>query len=130
MFPAHPDTALLAASTELGSVIAAEGRKFGIHLLVATQRPGKVHDQVVSQCDNLVLLRMNSRSDVNDLVSLFSHVPPGMIQRSPSLGLGEVLYAGPIAPVPVFAKTRARLTHEGGADLPTAWATRARNDEF
>jgi hypothetical protein len=47
-----------------------------------------------------------------------------MIERSPSLTLGQVLYAGPIAPVPLFAQTRPRLSEEGGADLPTDWSTR------
>jgi hypothetical protein len=34
--------------------IAAEGRKFGLHLLISTQRPQKVHENVPFQCDNLI----------------------------------------------------------------------------
>ena len=43
--------------------IAAEGRKFGLYLLVSTQRPQKVHENVISQADNLVLMRLNSAAD-------------------------------------------------------------------
>ena len=76
VFPATTDDPLLAATTDLGTLIAGEGRKFGSHLFVATQRPGKVHPIVVSQCDNLVLMRMNGATDVDEIVTLFSHVPP------------------------------------------------------
>ncbi len=124
VFPAKPATPLERATADLGTLIAGEGRKFGLHMLVATQRPSKVHEQVIAQCDNLILLRMNSKLDVEELVDTFSHVAAGLIRRSPSLGLGQVLYAGPISPVPAFAQTRRRWTPEGGADLPTDWVTR------
>jgi DNA helicase HerA-like ATPase len=124
VFPANPTTPLERATADFGTLIAGEGRKFGLHLLVATQRPSKVHEQVIAQCDNLILLRMNSRLDVDELVDTFSHVAAGLIRRSPSLSLGQVLYAGPISPVPAFAQTRRRWTPEGGADLPTDWVTR------
>jgi uncharacterized protein len=42
---------------------AGEGRKFGLYLIVVTQRPQKVHENVLSQCENLVLMRMNSAVD-------------------------------------------------------------------
>ncbi|MET8776363.1 hypothetical protein AB0H49_16015 [Nocardia sp. NPDC050713] len=34
--------------------IAAEGRKYGLWLLLSTQRPSKVHPGILSQCDNLL----------------------------------------------------------------------------
>ena len=57
--------------------IAAEGRKFGLYLLTSTQRPQKVHPNVVSQCDNLVLMRMNSAADLAYAREVFSFVPAG-----------------------------------------------------
>lgn len=62
--PQTSGDALTVMATEHAVRIAGEGRKFGLVLLVSTQRPQKVHENVVSQCDNLVLMRMNSRSDV------------------------------------------------------------------
>ncbi len=58
--PAEPPDELGALATDLAVRIAAEGRKFGLYLLVSTQRPQKVHENVISQCDNLLLMRMNS----------------------------------------------------------------------
>jgi DNA helicase HerA-like ATPase len=38
-------------------------------MLVATQRPQKVHENVISQCDNLILMRLNSAADRRSLRS-------------------------------------------------------------
>jgi hypothetical protein len=122
VLPAETDDPLLSATAELGALIAGEGRKFGLHLFVSTQRPSKVHPNVVSQCDNLVLMRVNGAGDVDDLVSLFSHVPEAMIRSSTGFGLGEALFAGPIAPVPTVVQVTTRRTPEGGGDVPTDWA--------
>jgi DNA helicase HerA-like ATPase len=123
ILPSTTDDPLLQAITELGIVIAGEGRKFGLHLFVATQRPSKVHPNVVSQCDNLILMRMNGTRDIDDLVSLFSHVPEPMVRQASTFGLGQALFAGPISPVPMLAQVGSRLSAEGGGDLPTSWAT-------
>jgi hypothetical protein len=61
--PSQPVDAVTALATNYASLIAAEGRKFGLYLLASTQRPQKVHDEVLSQCDNLLLMRMNSEAD-------------------------------------------------------------------
>ena len=62
--PARPEDPLTAIATEHAVRIAGEGRKFGLYLLVSTQRPQKVHENVLSQCDNLLLMRMNSLADL------------------------------------------------------------------
>ena len=50
----EPADELQALTTERLVQIAGEGRKFGLWLLVSTQRPSKIHPNVLSQCDNLV----------------------------------------------------------------------------
>jgi hypothetical protein len=104
--------------------IAAEGRKFGRYLVLSTQRPQKVHRNVLSQCDNLMLMRVNSVTDLADLASVFSHVPATMIAEAKSFAMGEMLAAGPIASTPLRLRTGERWSPEGGADLPTTWAAR------
>ena len=123
--PARPEDPLTAAATDHAVRIAAEGRKFGIYLLVSTQRPQKVHENVISQCDNLVLMRLNSAADAAFAQAIFSFVPAGLVERATTFRLGEALVAGKISPDPALIRFGARFAEEGGADVPTTWATPA-----
>ena len=109
-------------STHRAVQIAAEGRKFGLYLLVSTQRPHKVHEGVVSQCDNALMMRMNSRGDIEDLTSLFSYVPAGLVAGLSSFRMGQALVGGKIFPLSGYVRMGARVSEEGGADIPTDWA--------
>lgn len=97
--------------------IAAEGRKYGLWLLLSTQRPSKVHPGVISQCDNLGLMKMSSPADLAELGSVFGFVPAELLARAASFEQGQVLLAGGFAPVDRVVRMRARYTHEGGADV-------------
>ena len=97
--------------------IAAEGRKFGLWLLLSTQRPSRVHPSIVSQCDNLALMKMTSPVDLDELATVFGFVPAAMLERSPRFRQGEALFAGGFVPVPTMARMGVRLTREGGGDV-------------
>ena len=120
--PRQPADAVTALATNYASLIAAEGRKFGLYLLTSTQRPQKVHDEVLSQCDNLLLMRMNSEADLGHLRDVFSFVPDGLIQRATTFRQGESLAGGKFVPYPTYVRFGQRLSQEGGADIPTSWA--------
>ncbi|PKH41057.1 ATP-binding protein [Nocardioides alpinus] len=115
--PAEPSGTMQAALVDRLIQIAAEGRKYGLWLLLSTQRPSKLHPQVLSQCDNLVLMRMNSRADLAELATVFGSVPHEMLDASPTFTQGEALVAGPLAPVPTLLRMGDRITVEGGSDV-------------
>jgi DNA helicase HerA-like ATPase len=115
--PAQPVGSLQRALVERLIQIAAEGRKYGLWLLLSTQRPSKIHPQVLSQCDNLALMRMNSPGDLAELEQLFGFVPPEMLRLAPMFRKGESLMSGAFAPAPTFVQVRRRRTQEGGGDL-------------
>ncbi len=87
--PQQSDDRVVRLATRRAVQIAGEGRKFGLYLLVSTQRPQKVHENVLSQCDNLMLMRMNSAADLAHLEANFSFVPWGLLQQATYFGLGE-----------------------------------------
>jgi uncharacterized protein len=114
---ADPVNRVQAAVTDRIVQIAAEGRKYGLWLLLSTQRPSKIHPQVLSQCDNLALMRMNSRSDLAELATVFGFVPPAMLAAAPYFAQGEMLLAGSFTPAPSLVRVGPRLTFEGGSDV-------------
>ena len=97
--------------------IAAEGRKFGLWLLLSTQRPSRIHPSIISQCDNLALMKMTSPVDLGELATIFGFVPAAMLDRSPGFRQGEALFAGGFVPAPTMVKMGGRLTIEGGVDV-------------
>jgi hypothetical protein len=97
--------------------VAAEGRKYGLWLLLSSQRPSKIHPQILSQCDNLMLMRMNSPDDIAELGQAFGFAPKAMLRASNGFVQGEALLAGGFAPVPMLVQVRERLTRQGGSDV-------------
>jgi hypothetical protein len=119
--PQEPASELETIATDYVIRIAGEGRKFGIYLLLASQRPDKIHSNVLSQCDNLILMRMNSKSDLDHLASIMSQVPTSLLDQATHFSLGESLLAGKIVQNPTFTKFSGRFTEEGGSDVPASW---------
>lgn len=115
--PAEPDGPVQKALVDRLVQIAAEGRKYGLWLLLSTQRPSKIHPQVLSQCDNLMLMRMNSPADVAELTEVFGFAPPAMIAAAPHFRQGEALFAGIFVPRPSLVRMGERQTLEGGSDV-------------
>ncbi|HEX5028587.1 MAG TPA: ATP-binding protein [Gaiellaceae bacterium] len=120
--PREPGDPVTALATEHAARIAAEGRKFGLYLLVSTQRPHRVNELVVSQCDNLVLMRMASTGDLSYVADVLSVAPRALLERATSFRMGESLVGGKIASHPAFVRFGPRISEEGGADVPATWA--------
>lgn len=102
--------------------IAAEGRKYGLYLFLSTQRPDRLHPEVLAQCENLVLMKTNSAAAIDLLAQTFSHVPRRMIELAPTFTIGQGLVAGRISPLPMLFSSGRRRSREGGADVPATWA--------
>lgn len=113
----EPVTPVEKLLTERIVQIAAEGRKYGLWLLLSTQRPSKVHPNALSQCDNLALMRMSSPRDLADLSQVFGYAPEWLLERSPAFTQGQALFAGGFVDQPSLVQMGARLTHEGGGDV-------------
>ncbi len=113
-----PVSAVDQRLTERIVQIAAEGRKYGLWLLLSTQRPSKVHPNALSQCDNLALMRMSSPRDLDELGQIFGYAPQSLLERSPTFAQGQSLFAGGFIDQASLVQMGARLTHEGGVDVP------------
>ena len=115
--PSNPTDPLAEATTARVIQLANEGRKYGIWLLLCSQRPSRIHESVLAQCDNLALMRMNSPGDLSQLEKVFGFAPAEMLRAAPGFRKGECLMAGTFAPAPAFVQIRQRRTQEGGSDV-------------
>ncbi|PRB09325.1 ATP-binding protein [Microbacterium sp. MYb62] len=113
----NPETAVERALTEQLVQIAAEGRKFGLWLLLSTQRPTKIHPNVLSQCDNLALMRVNAPRDLAELADVFGFASEEAIRRSAEFVQGQALFAGGFISAPTFVQMGDRITQEAGGDV-------------
>lgn len=113
----NPQTAVERALTEQLVQIAAEGRKFGLWLLLSTQRPTKIHPNVLSQCDNIALMRLNAPRDLAEIVDVFGFASEESIRRSMEFAQGQALFAGSFISTPTFVQMGERITEEAGGDV-------------
>ena len=81
-----------------------------------------MHENVLSQCDNLLLMRMNSEADLRTVGETFSFVPWGLLEQAVTLAQGEALVAGKLFSHPAFARFGRRVSEEGGGDVRADWA--------
>jgi DNA helicase HerA-like ATPase len=74
--------------------IAKEGRKYGISLVVISQRPSDVNKTILSQCGNFVAMRLTNPDDQNVIKRLFPDNLGGFSDMLPILDVGEALIVG------------------------------------
>lgn len=97
--------------------VASEGRKFGIFLVVITQRPGKIDQDVLSQCNSEIILRITNPLDQKAVLESGESISQAVIDDLPSLNVGEAILVGQFVKVPVNVKVRSRESQEGGGDI-------------
>ncbi len=97
--------------------IASEGRKFGMFLVVISQRPGKLDQDVLSQCNSAIILRITNPLDQKAIMESSESISESMLQDLPSLNIGEAVLTGEFVRIPVIASIRKRETAEGGGDI-------------
>jgi len=74
--------------------IAKEGRKYGVSLLVVSQRPSDVSETILSQCNNIMSLRLSNKQDQNTVKSFMSDNLTVFADILPTLDVGEAIILG------------------------------------
>jgi hypothetical protein len=85
--------------------IAKEGRKYGVGLVVISQRPSEVNRTVLSQCNNLIAMRLTNGEDQAVVRRLLPDSLGGFSELLPILDTGEALVVGDASLLP----TRVRI---------------------
>jgi hypothetical protein len=74
--------------------IAKEGRKYGVSLLIVSQRPSDVSDTILSQCNNVMALRLANSNDISAVRNMMPESMTSFIEMLPILDIGEALVVG------------------------------------
>ena len=74
--------------------IAKEGRKYGISLMVVSQRPSEVSETIFAQCNNFVALRLTNDADQAYVRRLFPDNANGITDILPNLSPGDCIVVG------------------------------------
>lgn len=91
-------------SSRTVQMIAKEGRKYGVGLLLVTQRPSELDETVLSQCGTMIALRMNNSKDRGHIKSAVQDELQSMVDLLPSLRTGEALISGEAVKIPSRVK--------------------------
>ena len=94
------DLAKYRASRESIERIAKEGRKYGVSLLLASQRPSEISETIFSQCNNFLALRLTNPADQNYVKRLLPDTLGSITEKMPSLKVGECLLIGDAVVLP------------------------------
>jgi len=84
--------------------IAKEGRKYGLNLMVVSQRPSEVSETIFSQCNNFIVLKLTNVNDQNCIKNLLPDNNSSLVDILPTLAAGECLVVGDAVPLPAVVK--------------------------
>ncbi|WP_313256640.1 ATP-binding protein [Lacrimispora sp.] len=80
--------------------IAKEGRKYGVGLMLVTQRPSELDETVLSQCGTIIALRMNNSKDRGYVSAAIQDELHSIVDLLPSLRTGEAIVSGEGVSIP------------------------------
>lgn len=104
-----------AAHTTIGR-ISKEGRKYGVGLMLVSQRPSDLDPGVLSQCGTILSLRLTNAADRSKVAQAFPDDLGGLVNLLPSLRTGEALVVGEAIEIPSRVRVRRARNKPVGAD--------------
>ena len=114
-----PDAATICC--QIFERIAREGRKFGLGLVLSSQRPSELSPTVLSQCNSFLLHRITNDRDQDLIQRLVPDNLRGLLRELPSLPSQNAILLGWASELPVLVRMD---------DLPTAQQPRSDDPEF
>ena len=114
--------------------IAKEGRKVGVSLWVASQRPTELDPTILSQCNTIFAMRLANQADQDALRAAVPDASTSLLNCLPSLGLGESIAVGEGVPLPTRirfdALPREAVPRSLTASFTDGWSIDVDDDGF
>ncbi len=113
--------------------LAREGRKYGLGLMLVSQRPADIEGTVISQCNSWVVLRLTNSLDQEHVARFLPDSLAGMTKMLSSLPRQEALFVGEASAVPAKIKLRtlskAQLPDSNDVSFAAGWLSEGMTKE-
>tara|TARA_R110001592_G_scaffold91274_1_gene267348 strand:+ start:856 stop:2751 length:1896 start_codon:yes stop_codon:yes gene_type:complete len=111
--------------------IAREGRKYGLGLMLVSQRPSDIESTVIAQCGTWLVLRLTNSSDQAHVARFLPDSLAGMTRALPALAQQEALFVGEGAAIPARVKIRDlrldQLPRSNTVSFASGWSSTGLN---
>ncbi|MEA2525176.1 MAG: hypothetical protein QOF73_2403 [Thermomicrobiales bacterium] len=104
--PARAQTPAEQFAVNTTRQIAQEGRKFGVGLVLISQRPSRVDETTLSQCNSYVIMRMANPADQSYIRRVIETLGEDEADLLPDLDVGEALLSGQFINFPVLVRIK------------------------
>ena len=104
--------------------VAKEGRKYGVSAMIVSQRPSEISETILSQCNSMVLMRMNNPDDQEYASRVVSDQFRSLISLLPSMRPGEGFVIGDavLMPMRTLISLPPRLPRSNDVDFFKMWS--------
>ncbi|MBB1270390.1 ATP-binding protein [Shewanella sp. SR44-3] len=110
--------------------IAREGRKFGLGMVISSQRPSELSPTVLSQCNTFLLHRISNDRDQEQVHKMVPDNLRGLLRELPSLPSQHAILMGWASELPVLVKMKnLAKEQQPHSDDPDFWDVWTRKDE-
>lgn len=104
--PSRGNSSAEQQSIAITKQIAQEGRKFGVGLVVISQRPSRLDETALSQCNSYIIMRMVNPADQNFVRRVIESLGEEEVRLLPDLDVGEALLSGQMVNFPVLVRMK------------------------
>ncbi len=114
------------------SKIAREGRKFGVSLVIVSQRPKGLDDNILSQMTNKIILKIVEPNDKRYVLESSDNLSEDLAEQLSSLDIGEAIVIGNLVKIPAIIKVDKYMGKLAGSDpdLIQEWKEVSRKKEM
>lgn len=110
--PGKANTAAEKVSIAVTKQIAQEGRKFGVGLILISQRPSRLDETTLAMCNSFIIMRMVNPADQRFVRNVVESLGEDDAAMLPDLDVGEAILSGQLINFPVL--TRIKLPEAQG----------------
>jgi hypothetical protein len=104
--PGNANTTAQKRSINVTRQIAQEGRKFGVGLILISQRPSRLDETTLAMCNSYIIMRMVNPADQSFVRKVIESLGEEEVKMLPDLENGEAILSGQLTSFPVLVKIK------------------------